>query len=216
MEEEIKKSYTVVHSWMARDLGLKGNELLTFAIIYNFSMDGAGKFFGGKKYISKFINSSERCAEYILKGLTEKKLIKKSQIMYHGRLSNIFVVPDEVLSQRKKCVGDLRKNCVEQTKKNQKKDENSAHYNKENNKINNKSVYQNAETIRLGGFGNVVLSPGWMERLSSLTPDVMDYVQIVDSFIEENDFRTIGDQWGPDEFGNYILSLMEENGVTSD
>jgi hypothetical protein len=216
MEEEIKKSYTVVHSWMARDLGLKGNELLTFAIIFNFSMDGAGKFFGGKKYISKFINSSERCAEYILKGLTEKKLIKKSQIMYHGRLSNIFVVPNEVLSQRKKCVGDLRKNCVEQTKKNQKKDENFAHYNKENNKINNKSVYQNAETIRLGGFGNVVLSPEWMERLSLLTPDVMDYVQIVDSFIEENDFRTIGDQWGPDEFGNYILSLMEENGVTSD
>lgn len=117
MEEEIKKSYTVVHSWMARDLGLKGNELLTFAIIYNFSMDGAGKFFGGKKYISKFINSSERCAEYILKGLTEKKLIKKSQIMYHGRLSNIFVVPDEVLRQRKKFVGDPRKKCVEQAKK---------------------------------------------------------------------------------------------------
>lgn len=216
MEEEIKKSYTVVHSWMARDLGLKGNELLTFAIIYNFSMDGAGKFFGGKKYISKFINSSERCAEYILKGLTEKKLIKKSQIMYHGRLSNIFVVPDEVLRQRKKFVGDPRKKYVEQAKKNQKKDENIAHYIKENNKINNQSIYQNAETIRLGEYENVVLSQEWIERLSSSTPDVMDYIQMVDSFIEENDFRTIGDQWGPDEFGNYILSLMEENGVTSD
>ncbi len=216
MEEEIKKSYTVVHSWMARDLGLKGNELLTFAIIYNFSMDGAGKFFGGKKYISKFINSSERCAEYILKGLTEKKLIKKSQIMYHGRLSNIFVVPDEVLRQRKKFVGDPRKKCVEQAKKNQKKDENIAHYIKENNKINNQSIYQNAETIRLGEYENVVLSQEWIERLSSSTPDVMDYIQMVDSFIEENDFRTIGDQWGPDEFGNYILSLMEENGVVPD
>lgn len=216
MEEEIKKSYTVVHSWMARDLGLKGNELLTFAIIYNFSMDGAGKFFGGKKYISKFINSSERCAEYILKGLTEKKLITKSQIMYHGRLSNIFVVPDEVLRQRKKFVGDPRKKCVEQAKKNQKKDENIAHYIKENNKINNQSIYQNAETIRLGEYENVVLSQEWIERLSSSTPDVMDYIQMVDSFIEENDFRTIGDQWGPDEFGNYILSLMEENGVVPD
>lgn len=216
MEEEIKKSYTVVHSWMARDLGLKGNELLTFAIIYNFSMDGAGKFFGGKKYISKFINSSERCAEYILKGLTEKKLIKKSQIMYHGRLSNIFVVPDEVLRQRKKFVGDPRKKCVEQAKKNQKKDENIAHYIKENNKINNQSIYQNAETIRLGEYENVVLSQEWIERLSSSTPDVMDYIQMVDCFIEENDFRTIGDQWGPDEFGNYILSLMEENGVVPD
>lgn len=216
MEEEIKKSYTVVHSWMARDLGLKGNELLTFAIIYNFSMDGAGKFFGGKKYISKFINSSERCAEYILKGLTEKKLIKKSQIMYHGRLSNIFVVPDEVLRQRKKFVGDPRKKYVEQAKKNQKKDENIAHYIKENNKINNQSIYQNAETIRLGEYENVVLSQEWIERLSSSTPDVMDYIQMVDSFIEENDFRTIGDQWGPDEFGNYILSLMKEDGVISD
>lgn len=216
MEEEIKKSYTVVHSWMARDLGLKGNELLTFAIIYNFSMDGAGKFFGGKKYISKFINSSERCAEYILKGLTEKKLIKKSQIMYHGRLSNIFVVPDEVLRQRKKIVGDLRKKCVEQAKKNQKKGENIAHYIKENNKINNQSIYQNAETIRLGEYENVVLSQEWMERLSLVTPDIMDYVQIVDNFIEENDFRTISSQWGPDEFGNYILSLMKEDGVVPD
>lgn len=216
MEEEIKKSYTVVHSWMARDLGLKGNELLTFAIIYNFSMDGAGKFFGGKKYISKFINSSERCTEYILKGLTEKKLIKKSQIMYHGRLSNIFVVPDEVLRQRKKFVGDLRKKCVEQAKKNQKKDENIAHYIKENNKINNQSIYQNAETIRLGEYENVVLSQEWMERLSLVTPDIMDYVQIVDNFIEENDFHTISSQWGTDEFGNYILSLMKEDGVVPD
>lgn len=49
MEEKNRKSpYTVVHSWMARDLKLKGTELLAFAIIYNFSMDGAGKYFGGK------------------------------------------------------------------------------------------------------------------------------------------------------------------------
>lgn len=60
------------------------------------------------------------------------------------------------------------------------------------------------------------MSQEWIERLSSSTPDVMDYIQMVDSFIEENDFRTIGDQWGPDEFGNYILSLMEENGVVPD
>lgn len=217
MEEKNRKSpYTVVHSWMARDLKLKGTELLAFAIIYNFSMDGAGKYFGGKKFIANFTNTSERCVAYTLKELTEKKLVEKSQIKYKGRLCNTYVVPNEVLYLGKNCIGTPRKKCIENEQIFQNKDEIIAYNNKDNNQINNQSFNQNAETIRLGEFGNVVLNSEWMERLSLLTPDIMDYIQIVDNFIEENDFRTIGSQWGPDEFGNYILSLMKEDGVISD
>lgn len=217
MEEKNRKSpYTVVHSWMARDLKLKGTELLAFAIIYNFSMDGAGKYFGGKKFIANFTNTSERCVAYTLKELTEKKLVEKSQIKYKGRLCNTYVVPNEVLNLGKNFIGTPRKNCLENEQNFQNKDEISAYNNKENIQINNQSFNLNTETIRLGEFENVVLNQEWIERLSVLTPKLMGYVQTVDSFIEDNAFRTIGDQWGPEEFGNYILSLIKEDGVISD
>ena len=217
MEEKNRKSpYTVVHSWMARDLKLKGTELLAFAIIYNFSMDGAGKYFGGKKFIANFTNTSERCVAYTLKELTEKKLVEKSQIKYKGRLCNTYVVPNEVLNLGKNCIGTPRKKCIENEQILQNNDEIISHNIKENIQINNQSINQNAETIRLGEFGNVVLNQEWIERLSVLTSDLMHYVQTVDSFIEDNDFRTIGDQWGPEDFGNYIISLIKEDGVISD
>ena len=217
MEEKNKKSpYTVVHSWMARDLKLKGTELLAFAIIYNFSMDGAGKYFGGKKFIANFTNASERCVAYTLKELTEKKLVEKSQIKYKGRLCNTYVVPNEVLNLGKNCIGAPRKKCIDNEQIFQNKDEIIAHNIKENIQINNQSINQNAEMIRLGEFGNVVLNQEWIEHLSELTSDLMHYVQTVDSFIQENDFHTIGEQWGPEEFGNYILSLIKEDGVISD
>lgn len=217
MEEKNRKSpYTVVHSWMARDLKLKGTELLAFAIIYNFSMDGAGKYFGGKKFIANFTNTSERCVAYTLKELTEKKLVEKSQIKYKGRLCNTYVVPNEVLNLGKNCIRSPRKNCLEEGQNFQNKDEISAYNIKENIQMNNQSFNLNTETIRLGKFENVVLNQEWIERLSVLTPNLMGYVQTVDSFIEDNDFRTLGDQWGPEEFGNYILSLIKEDGVISD
>ena len=206
MEEKNRKSpYTVVHSWMARDLKLKGTELLAFAIIYNFSMDGAGKYFGGKKFIANFTNTSERCVAYTLKELTDKKLVEKSQIKYKGRLCNTYVVPNEVLNLGKNFIGRPRKNCLENEQNFQNKDEISAYNNKENIQINNQSFNL-----------NTVLNQEWIERLSVLTPNLMGFVQTVDSFIEDNDFRTIGDQWGPEEFGNYILSLIKEDGVTLD
>lgn len=217
MEEKNRKSpYTVVHSWMARDLKLKGTELLAFAIIYNFSMDGAGKYFGGKKFIANFTNTSERCVAYTLKELTEKKLVEKSQIKYKGRLCNTYVVANEVLNLGKNCIGAPRKKCIDNEQIIQNKDEIIAHNIKENIQINNQSINQNAETIRLGEFGNVVLNQEWIEHLSELTSDLMHYVQTVDSFIQENDFHTIGEQWGSEEFGNYILSLIKEDGVISD
>lgn len=108
------------------------------------------------------------------------------------------------------------KKCIDNEQIFQNKDEIIAHNIKENIQINNQSINQNAETIRLGEFGNVVLNQEWIEHLSELTSDLMHYVQTVDSFIQENDFHTIGEQWGPEEFGNYILSLIKEDGVISD
>ena len=143
-------------------------------------------------------------------------MVEKSQIKYKGRLCNTYVVPNDVLNLGKNFIGTPRKNCLENEQNFQNKDEISSYNIKENIQINNQSFNLNTETIRLGEFENVVLNQEWIERLSVLTPNLMGYVQTVDSFIEDNDFRTIGDQWGPEEFGNYILSLIKEDGVISD
>ncbi len=151
-----------------------------------------------------------------VKRVNRKKLVEKSQIKYKGRLCNTYVVPNEVLNLGKNCIGTPRKKCIENEQILQNKDEIISHNIKENIQINNQSINQNAETIRLGEFGNVVLNQEWIECLSELTSDLMHYVETVDSFIQENDFHTIGEQWGPEEFGNYILSLIKEDGVISD
>ena len=35
-----KNSYITIQSWMREELGLSGNELMTYAIVYGFSQDG--------------------------------------------------------------------------------------------------------------------------------------------------------------------------------
>ena len=45
-------STIVLHPFMTRDLKLKGNELLVYAVIYGFSQDGMSSFFGSRRYIA--------------------------------------------------------------------------------------------------------------------------------------------------------------------
>ena len=71
-------SYVTILGWMT-NLGLKGNELLVYAIIHGFSQDGESYFHGSVKYISEWTGTSEVCVIEILKKLTERGLLKKIQ-----------------------------------------------------------------------------------------------------------------------------------------
>lgn len=65
---------------MLRDLKLKSNELLIYAIIYGFSKDGQGCFYGSINYLAETINISKNTVQNILKSLVDKKLITKKDI----------------------------------------------------------------------------------------------------------------------------------------
>ncbi|KKM94682.1 hypothetical protein LCGC14_1195780, partial [marine sediment metagenome] len=52
-------NYYIVHGWMLNELHLKGNDLLTFAIIYGFSQDGESQFSGSLRYLQKSLGVSE-------------------------------------------------------------------------------------------------------------------------------------------------------------
>ena len=75
-----KGNYVVIEKWMTRDLGLRGNELLVYAIIYGFSQDGESRYYGSRRYISEFLNMSLSTVDRTLASLVSKNLIIKEYI----------------------------------------------------------------------------------------------------------------------------------------
>ena len=49
------KNYLHIEGWMRTQLGLKGNELMIYALIYGFSQDGNSWFCGSAGYISEWV-----------------------------------------------------------------------------------------------------------------------------------------------------------------
>lgn len=70
-------TYYTVQAWMVSDLGLKGNELALYAIIYGFSQDGRSEFMGSISYIQEWLGCSRNTAIKTMAGLVEKGLVKK-------------------------------------------------------------------------------------------------------------------------------------------
>lgn len=71
-------SYYTVFGWMQNILGLKGNELTIFAIIYGFSQDRVSEFTGSVSYLKDFANIDSKQTVYTqLDRLKAKNYIKK-------------------------------------------------------------------------------------------------------------------------------------------
>ena len=75
----IDNNYIVIQGWMINQLNLKGNELLCYALIYGFSQDGKSEFIGSASYIAGWLNIDKRRVFDVLKRLTEKGYIQKSE-----------------------------------------------------------------------------------------------------------------------------------------
>lgn len=75
--------YTVL-DWMITDLGLKGHEIPTYAIIYGFTQDGENVFSGSRKYLADWLNVDIRSVGRILKSLTDKGVIIKKTKTING------------------------------------------------------------------------------------------------------------------------------------
>ena len=66
---------------MVKRLNLSGNELLCYAVIYGFSQDGDSLFMGSLKYLQDWMNVSQPTVLKALRGLMDKGLIKKQEIV---------------------------------------------------------------------------------------------------------------------------------------
>ncbi len=70
-------SYVNIQSWMRTDLGLGGNELIAYALVYGFSQDGFSRFGGTASYVAEWCGVSPDGAIRILNRLADKGLLTK-------------------------------------------------------------------------------------------------------------------------------------------
>lgn len=69
---------------MVTELGLKGNELLIYALIYGFSQTEGQVFNGSLQYLADWTNSTKQGVLKNLKSLVEKGLIEKKETIFNG------------------------------------------------------------------------------------------------------------------------------------
>ena len=67
-----------------RALGLSGNDLMVFALIYGFSQNGQGCFYGNISYICETCGISKSTTLRILQDLTQRGLLIKKEIFENG------------------------------------------------------------------------------------------------------------------------------------
>ena len=94
-----KNSYITIQAFMVKDLKLKGNELLIYALIYGFCQDGRSVFSGTARYIAEWVGIDKRNVFENLRKLVNKGLIKKIEKEEGGlKLVDYKVVYDDETS----------------------------------------------------------------------------------------------------------------------
>ena len=76
------ESFVIIQGWMINELGLKGNDLIVYAIIYGFSQDGESVYKGGQDYLAGWARCTTRGIRKNLTSLLEKKLILVKNVAY--------------------------------------------------------------------------------------------------------------------------------------
>lgn len=84
------KNFITIQGWMLR-LGIKGNELIAYALVYCFSQDNNSMFNGSLTYIQEWLQSSRNTAISTMKALEEKGLIIKKQEEHNRVITNYYV-----------------------------------------------------------------------------------------------------------------------------
>lgn len=80
------ENYITIQGWMRKELGLSGNELLAYALVYGFSQDGESTFRGSLSYVAEWLGCSKQTAITTLRKLVEKGLIERIEEPINGIL----------------------------------------------------------------------------------------------------------------------------------
>lgn len=89
------ENYVTVQGWMLSKLGLKGNSLLIYALIYGFCQDGSSCYNGSLEYIQEWTNSTRQGVIKALKQLQENGLIIKEQCLPNNK----YYIVDNIVNK---------------------------------------------------------------------------------------------------------------------
>lgn len=90
-----ENSYVVIQSFMLTELGLKGNELIVYAVIYGYTQDGDHWYYGTRGHLAEWCGASKGTVTNCLNSLVEKGYIERREVQRPGRV--------EVQYQAKNC-----------------------------------------------------------------------------------------------------------------
>ena len=85
------ENYIVIHGWFINRLGLKGTDLIVYAVLYGFSQDGESEFRGTVDYIADFTGASRRTVIRALQDLEEQGYVKRVERNYKEGKTNGYV-----------------------------------------------------------------------------------------------------------------------------
>ncbi len=78
------ENYFIVAGWMINRLGLSGNDLSVYAIVYGFSQTDDQEFTGSAQYLADFCGISRRSVSSILSKLTKSGHLEKREEVING------------------------------------------------------------------------------------------------------------------------------------
>lgn len=103
-----------VFGWMLNVLGLKGNELTIFAIIFSFSQDRVSEFTGSVSYLQIFARIDSKQTVYtMLERLRTKKYIKRRAFKEGNVQRYAYSVDFDTIDAMKKGLPELEPNNKE-------------------------------------------------------------------------------------------------------
>lgn len=143
-----RENYSTFFGWMVLDLGLKGNELLAYSIIYGFSQDGESMFTGSLNYLSSWLGTSRPTTIKALQSLVDKGLIIKESTLVNGVTFNKYKVNQNALP----VVNNFNQGSKETFQPVVKNLSNGSKETLHNNNINNKDNKDNIVKVKYGEF----------------------------------------------------------------
>lgn len=177
------ENYITIQGFMVNELGLKGNELLVYAIIYGFSQLENQEFKGSLQYLADWCNSTKQGIQKNIKSLMEKGLIKKQETTFNN-IKFISYYATKLYGMQQSCMGyetqlyGMKPSCT-----------NNINNNIENN-INKENISKDIKEKDLifGEFKRIKLKEKEYQKLcDEFTKDYIDKViNALDEYIESN------------------------------
>nr|UVX57990.1 MAG: Replication initiator protein A (RepA) N-terminus [Bacteriophage sp.] len=194
------ESYVVLRPFMVEELGLKGSELVAYALIYGFSQDGESWFTGSAQYVADWCGITRRNAINVLQKLTDKGLVEKVRTGQGCAYRVCKNITGEKTSLVKKHHRTGEKTSPAGEKTSPVTGEKTSPNNIGDITSNKDSDNARERRHRLGEFGHVLLSDVDEAKLDEQFPGFWrDYITRVDEYCEQSGKR----------YRNYRLTISK-------